>query len=61
MASNGVQGSPNEAKSRERGRVKIEAKSDAETDEKMVAEGPRNDTKMDAKINVFRRFSVKTG
>ena len=39
MASNGVQGSPNEAKSRKKGRVKIEAKNDAETDEKMMPKG----------------------
>ena len=59
MASNGVQGSPNGAKSQKKRRLKIDAKNDAEKDEKIMPKGSQNDAKMDAKIIIFDKKSRK--
>ena len=45
------QGRPNGAKSQKKRRLKIDAKNDAEKDEKIMPKGSQNDAKMDAKIN----------
>ena len=55
MASNGVQGSPNGAKSQKKRRLKIDAKNDAEKYEKVMPKGSQNDAKMDAKIIIFNK------
>ena len=50
------QGSPNGAKSQKKRRLKIDAKNDAEKDEKIIPKGSQNDAKMDKKSMRFRNL-----
>ena len=50
---------PKGAKSRKKGHPKNYVKIDAEKDEKMMPKGSQNDAKMDAKVIIFDKKSMK--